>query len=158
MGDRCYLRMEILVAELPKWNKIFSRGHEPKTLLGWVDEPKDMDEVDPDDPGLEVTVEEANYAWDTELREAAKMGLTFAGWHESGGEYPAGRFAGVGGRYDEVETSNDGDVVVRLSSGYKPVGISAIKRAEAHIAKAEKALENARASVRTPKTKKTKKG
>ena len=116
-----------------------------------------MDDVDPDDPVLEVTVEEANYAWDTELREAAKMGLTFAGRHESGGEYPAGRFAGVGGRYDEVETSNDGDVVVRLSSGYKPVGISAIKRAEKHIAKAEKRLEDARAGVQPLKTKKTKK-
>lgn len=155
MGDRCYLRMEILAAELPKWDKIFSYGRSPQGLLEWVDDPK---ELDPHERVIQITVDEANYAWESELKEAAKAGLTFAGWHDAGGEYPAGRFAGVGGRYDEVETSNDGDVVVRLSSGYKPAGISAIKRAEAHIAKAEKALENARASVRTPKTKKTKKG
>lgn len=106
---------------------------------------------------IEITVEEANYAWDDELRRAAKAGLTFAGWHDAGCEYPAGRFAGVDGRYDEVETGSDGDVVVRLSAGYKPIGIPAIKRTEKHIAKAEKRLEDARASVR-PLKKMKKKG
>ena len=154
MGDRCYLRMKILAAELPKWNKIFSFRRSPQTLLGWVDEPKEIPEGE---AVVEVVAHEANYAWDSELKEAAKAGLTFSGWHGSGGEYPAGRFAGVDGKYDEVETSEDGDVVVRLSAGYKPIGIPAIKRTEKHIAKAEKRLEDARAGVRPLKTKKTKK-
>lgn len=154
MGDRCYLKMEILAAELPKWDKIFSYRHSPKNLLGWVDEPKELPEGE---AVIEITVEEANYAWDDELRRAAKAGLTFAGWHDAGGEYPAGRFAGVDGRYDEVETGSDGDVVVRLSAGYRPIGIPAIKRTEKHIAKAEKRLEDARAGVR-PLKKMKKKG
>lgn len=154
MGDRCYLKMEILAAELPEWDKIFSCWHSPQNLLGWVDEPKELPEGE---AVIEITVEEANYAWDDELRRAAKAGLTFAGWHDAGGEYPAGRFAGVDGRYDEVETGSDGDVVVRLSAGYKPIGIPAIKRTERHIAKAEKRLEDARAGVR-PLKKMKKKG
>jgi hypothetical protein len=108
-----------------------------------------------DEAVIAVVVHEANYAWDEELRTAAKRGLTFVGWHECGSEYPAGRFAGVDGKYAEVETDNGGEVVVRLTTNYKPIGIPALKRAEKHIAEAEKRLQSARAGAQPEKKKKT---
>lgn len=99
MGDRCFVRMKVRSADLPRFEEIFGA--------------KFYNELEEASPGvLELTECEANYGrWD-DRREAAAAGLVFIGWHGAGGDYGPRRFAAFGGRQVEVRICPDSDEIV----------------------------------------------
>jgi hypothetical protein len=99
MGDRCYLEVIVAECDIKLFAKIVLDGD---LLIANVDDNM-------------LYVEEANYAlWD-ELREAARHGCCFYGYHGDGANYGSSAFAAMDGKMADGITDHDGHPVVRCS-------------------------------------------
>jgi hypothetical protein len=70
-----------------------------------------LNDEDPNSAVAELAVEEANYAWCSELQKAAAEGIRFTGNHSEGGEYSAEEFT-THMRNVRYLTTDRGDPVV----------------------------------------------
>ena len=110
MGDRCWLQIRVRKQDAALWDKIWANGKDPPRFKDW------LSEITEETTGtLTGQADEANYGWQTELEEAAKLGCVFQGSHGEGGCYGAAEFAGIGGEYFEYEVGHDGDPVVTMN-------------------------------------------
>lgn len=98
MGDRCYMSIEFRAKDKKKVMKAFGLEDE------WVtwDNP-DNKKV------LAFSVDEINYAGETQRQELAEAGVPFMGMHGSGCAYGHGLFAACGGEHAYCETLADSD-------------------------------------------------
>ena len=61
-----------------------------------------------------VRIDEANYAWESELTEAASQGAVFVGQSGTGHNYGPTKFYGLGNKYDSWDT-NGGELILRAN-------------------------------------------
>jgi len=113
MGDRCYLQMTLRRDDYEKHDlsDYFSEG-----VVGKND-------------GLMTVAEwEANWTYESELEEWAKLNIPFYGYHGPGENYGPSVFASDGkGHYAEAETNSDGHLIGvvnddgSIDKGYKKI-------------------------------------
>lgn len=133
MGDRCWLSLTMRQSDLKAFRK----------FVPWDEDEWWNDREDNDDGSVELTVEEANYAWTEELTKAAEEGrLPFYGQHGSGGCYGGGVFASDGEVFAEKEASHDGLPTVEHNMQGKPhaESLAALRRFMAVRKRAVKAV------------------
>ena len=94
MGDRCYLRMEVLARDQEELDRI---AEEMRDYFYDVE----CDELR--GPIVELEVDEANYAYWDEREDWAAKGFIFRGHHGSGGDYGEGEFIAIDGKHYAVE-------------------------------------------------------
>ena len=111
MGDRCWLQIRVRKQDAALWDKVWANGKDPPRFEDWLSEIQEET-----DGTLTGQADEANYGWQTELEEAAKLGCVFEGSHGEGGCYGAAEFAGISGEYFEYEVGHDGDPVVSMDA------------------------------------------
>ena len=120
MGDRCYLEAHVRERDLEAFAKIVG---------------KDLKDFEPADPsGFHVIEEQANYAWASELEEAAGEDLTFEAWWNAGGEYGDGKCVCVEGDLVEVDCEHQGGMVVPVDEKGDPDPDS-VKRIKRYLAR-----------------------
>lgn len=95
MGDRCYLRIRVKTADVPKAIETLGVEHE-------YDDPE-IDDFDT----VWLTAEQSNYGQPEDRQRLASLGVDFEGWHGEGGGYGPLLFVALGGNMVEVDNLHD---------------------------------------------------
>lgn len=85
MGDRVYMRITCRREDAAHFEK-----------MGFLEDEAESEIA------LSMVDDEANYGHSQPLRELARGGVPFFGWHDAGGEYDASVLASDGGEYAEA--------------------------------------------------------
>ena len=140
MSDRCYMEITCRKQDVARFEKLGFKILDNGNLEGCVLADLGLGTLNEDkDSGLvSMHDEQANYGHSGQL----PTDIPYIGGHGPGGEYGPCRFACDGRKYMEVEASQDGEPVARVSAGGK-VDRRKLKQVEAYQAclkRAKKAL------------------
>lgn len=100
MGDRCYLEMRIMSKDLSKVEELCGNP---------------LDGENEEEGIITIRIDETNYGMEDELQEMVKEGITFEGFHGSGGSYGPCVFAGDNKEFAIVSCSHEGAPMVGVS-------------------------------------------
>ena len=103
MGDRCYLRVEVLAKDAKQMAEILGEERVPELLAG--------------EKLITFEIDEANYGCSRELEEAADARLTFRTANGAGGDYGHGAMVCIEGEAEEIQTTPEGDAFARIDDG-----------------------------------------
>ena len=109
MSDRCSVTLTMRKRDLPKADR----------ALGWPPDALARRIQDDDGQVVGLYEDETSYGWLDVRKTLAKAGIAFVGSHGSGAEYMGCKFAAHGGKMEEVNVAENGDLVVTVDVNRK---------------------------------------